>query len=502
MVQPDAPGRLSVGAPVAIVDVGSNSVRLVAYEGLTRAPTPIFNEKVLCGLGRTVVTTGRLDEDGMQRAIAALKRFRLLCEGMGVADVHVIATAAARDASNGPEFLQAATQAIGRPIELLSGKREAELSALGVVSSIHHPDGIVGDLGGGSLELIDVHGARIGKGESLQIGGLALMDASGQSLRKAGKIVRNSLASCKVMDGLEGRSFYAVGGTWRALAKLHMAQHSYPLHVMHGYVVPAADAATFARLVEEDERKTYVPIGSVSPARRPLLAYGALVLEQIIRRGKPKNVIISALGVREGLLYDRLELAVRRQDPLLAAAGELNLLRSRAPRHAEDLQDWTDEFFRTGTIIETAEERRLRHAVCLLADTSWRAHPDYRGEQALNIIMHSALIGIDHSGRAFLALCAAYRHLISEDVSPMLRAVIPQPMVDRARIIGSAMRVAYIISAAMPGILPRTPIRCAKAKVILTLPRPLADLASERLHNRLRQFSKLIDREPVIAIAD
>jgi exopolyphosphatase/guanosine-5'-triphosphate,3'-diphosphate pyrophosphatase len=502
MVQPDAPGRLSVGDPVAIIDIGSNSVRLVAYEGLTRAPTPIFNEKVLCGLGRTVVSTGRLDEDGVQRAIAALKRFRLLCQGMGVKDIHVLATAAARDAVNGPEFLETASEAIGRPIELLSGKREAELSALGVISSIHHPDGVVGDLGGGSLEVIDVHGTRISKGESLRIGGLALMDASGQSMRKATKIVRTSLAPSKAMDGLEGRSFYAVGGTWRALAKLHMVQHSYPLHVMHGYVVPAADAATFARLVEEDERKTLASIGSVPPARRPLLAYGALVLEQIIRRGKPKNVIISALGVREGLLYERLEPAVRRQDPLLAAARELNILRSRAPRHGEDLQDWTDEFFRTGTIIETAEERRLRHAACLLADTSWRAHPDYRGEQSLNIIMHSALIGIDHAGRAFLALCAAYRHLLNDDVSPMLRAVVSQPVVDRARIIGAAMRVAYIVSAAMPGILPRAPIRCAKAKVILTLPRSFADLASERLYNRLKQFAKLVDREPVIVIAD
>jgi exopolyphosphatase/guanosine-5'-triphosphate,3'-diphosphate pyrophosphatase len=495
-----APGRLPVGDPVAIVDIGSNSVRLVAYEGLTRAPTPIFNEKVLCGLGRGVAITGRLSEDGIERALASLRRFRILCRGMAVKDIHVLATAAARDAVNGPQFLETAQEAIGCEIELLSGRREAELSALGVVSSIHAPDGIVGDLGGGSLELIGVKGTKIGKGVSLQLGSLSLIDRANRSIKRATRIVRDALAATKAMQSLEGRSFYAVGGTWRALARLHMAQHGYPLHVMHGYVIPASDAAIFARLVEDEERKTMVSIGAVSPARRPLLSYGALVLEQIIARARPKNVIVSALGVREGLLYDRLDPATRREDPLLSAAREINLLRSRSPRHGEELCGWTDTFFKSSAIRETANEVRLRHAACLLADTSWRAHPDYRGEQSLNIIMHSALIGIDHPGRVFLALCAAYRHLFNDDVAPGIRAIVPELVVQRARILGGVMRVAYIVTAAMSGILPRAPLRCVKTRLVLTLPRDLADLASERLYNRMRQLAKLIDREAVIEI--
>jgi len=189
-VRADAPGRLAVGAPIAIVDIGSNSVRLVAYEGLTRAPTPIFNEKALCGLGRGVVTTRKLPQDGVDKALAALRRFRVLCREMGISDVRVLATAAARDADNGPEFLAEAEAAIGAPIELLSGRREAELSALGVVSAIWKPDGVVGDLGGGSLELINVKNARIGKGVTTALGGLTLMDASNKSPRAAAKIVR------------------------------------------------------------------------------------------------------------------------------------------------------------------------------------------------------------------------------------------------------------------------------------------------------------------------
>ncbi|HEV3043548.1 MAG TPA: exopolyphosphatase, partial [Roseiarcus sp.] len=219
----EAKGRLP-GAPVAIIDIGSNSVRLVSYEALVRSPTPTFNEKVLCGLGRGVTTSGSLPEEGVAKAIAALKRFRVLCNSMQISDVRALATAAVRDASNGPLFIRRAEDALGRPIELLSGQREAQLSALGVISSIHQADGVVGDLGGGSLELINVRHGNVGRGVTLPLGGLSLMDASERSPKRAAKIVRDALAKAKPLDILTGRTFYAVGGTWRALARLHMRQ--------------------------------------------------------------------------------------------------------------------------------------------------------------------------------------------------------------------------------------------------------------------------------------
>ena len=497
----DAPGRLAGQKPVAIVDIGSNSVRLVAYEGLSRSPTPIFNDKVLCGLGRGVATTGRLPQDGVERALAALRRFRVLCAAMEITDIHVLATAAARDASNGPEFLAAAQAALGAPIELLSGRREAELSALGVVSGFWNPDGVAGDLGGGSLELNDVKGAKMGEGITLPLGGLSLMDVSDRSPKRAAKIVREALARAKPLKKLEGRTFYAIGGTWRALARLHMRQRNYPLNVMHHYVIPALDAADFAELVERVNADSLVAIGSVPSGRRPLLAYGAVVLEEIIRQAKPSQVVVSALGVREGLLFERLDAAQRKQDPLLAAARDLNILRSRAPQHGEELCDWTDAFLRSTHLSETPDEKRLRHAACLLADIGWRAHPDYRGEQSLNIIAHAAFIGIDHPGRAFLALAASYRHLSpEEDVGPHLRTLATARMLDRAHILGAATRLAYIITAAMPGMLPRTPLLVQKDKLVLTLPGELADLANERVQGRLKALAKLIGREPSIKV--
>lgn len=503
--QPEfAQGRISQGAPIATIDIGSNSVRLVVYEGLTRAPTPIFNEKSLCGLGRAVSTTKHLDPAAVTKALASLRRFRTLCTSMGVQDLYVLATAAARDAVDGEAFIKQAEEICGVEIEVLSGKREARLSAYGVISGIHEPDGVVGDMGGGSLELIDVVGHRAGAGVTTPLGGLALQDTSETSLKRAEKIARETLEKAEPLTNLANRTFYAVGGTWRSLAKLHLSQSGYPLHVMHGYRVSARDMADFCRLVMRVDPETLIGKESVASARRPLLAYGAAVLDAVIRVGRPRDIVISALGVREGLLYTLLPEDVRRQDPLLAAARELNILRSRSPRHAEELIRWSDRLMASSGIEEEAEEKRLRHAACLVADIGWRAHPDYRGEQSLNIIANAAFVGVDHAGRAYMALANYYRHsgMSDEELSPRIRELASSRILDRARILGAVLRVGYVLSASMHGVLPRTPLFVDHGKLVLELPTELADLTGERLTSRLRQLGKLIGREPQVKVRE
>jgi exopolyphosphatase/guanosine-5'-triphosphate,3'-diphosphate pyrophosphatase len=499
MLSGAADGLVS-GAPIAVIDIGSNSVRLVVYERLSRSPTPIFNEKASCGLGREVLTTGRLNAEAVEKALAALRRFRALCDRMGVGKLQVLATAAARDASNGPEFVRACAEICRTEVELLSGKREAQLSALGIVSGVHHANGVVGDLGGGSLELADLHGHKIGSGVTFPLGGLALQDTSGRSLKKADKIVKDALAKDKHLEHLAGRTFYAVGGTWRSVARLHMFQRGYPLHVMHGYVVPAKEMLEFTRVIRRVPIDTLSQIETVSEVRRPLLAYGALVLEHIIRIGKPSNIFISAQGVREGLLFEQLASDERKVDPLIAATSELNELRSRSPAHGWELITWTDRLMASSGIEESVEEKRLRHAACLLADISWRAHPDYRGEQALNLISHAAFIGVDHPGRAFLALAIYYRHvgLIDEDLSPRIRELVSTRFLDRARVLGAALRVAYILSAAMPGTLPLAPLAVDRGRLVLHLESDLSPLAGDRINSRLRTLGRLIGRESVV----
>ena len=497
---PAAQGRLDHGPPVGVIDIGSNSVRLVVYEGLTRSPTPIFNEKVLAGLGREVQTTRLLAPDAVDKALATLRRFRTLCDRIDVPNLWVIATAACRDAKNGEVFVDEAERICRTKIEVISGKREAELSALGVVSGFHRPDGLMGDLGGGSLELTDVRGHRVQPGITLPLGGLALQDVSKKSLKKAEKVVKKALGEARLLEGGKGRSFYAIGGTWRALARLHMWQKGYPLHVMHGYVIPAREAYEFSGLVHRVDTETLSQIEAVADARRPLLSYAALVLEHLIDMARPKDIVISALGVREGLLYSMLDAEERRQDPLIAAAQELNVLRSRSPTHGQELITWTDRFMASTGIEETAEERRLRHAACLLGDIGWRAHPDYRGEQSLNIIANAAFVGIDHPGRAYLALAVFFRHvgLIDDELSPRLRELASTRVLDRARVLGAALRVAYLVSASTTGVLPKTPLVVERGRLVLRFENGLKTLAGERVFVRLRQLARLIGREPVM----
>lgn len=501
-VPEQAPGRIYDTGPVAIIDIGSNSVRLVVYERLSRSATPLFNEKELCELARGVAASGRLHPHAIASTLTALRRFRLLCSQMGVTAVHVLATAAAREAVNGPDFIASVEAITGVPVSLLSGAEEARLTALGVISGIEHPDGIAGDLGGGSLELIDVNGDRIGTGETFPLGGVRLEDASDKSIKKAEKIAADLLSEAEVLAGGAKRSFFAIGGTWRSLARLHMRQKGYPLHVMHYYRLAPDEASDFCKMVSRRDLSSLDSIEVVSRARQALLPYGAVVLDQIIKTMKPSEIVMSALGVREGHLYDLLDDNEKARDPLIAACEELAYLRSRSPRHVGELFPWTSSVFEALGLDETDEERRLRHAACLLADIGWRAHPEYRGEQSLNLIAHAAFIGIDHPGRAYLALSNFYRHegLIDEQLSPRIRELGSTRIIERARALGATLRVAYLISGAMPGIVGRTRVEARGKKLTVVFPADLADLSGQRVLRRLGNLAKLTGMEGDIRV--
>jgi len=320
-------------------------------------------------------------------------------------------------------------------------------------------------------------------------------------MRDAVRIARKALADAKPLENLRGRTFYAVGGNWRALARLHMRQHNHPLDVMHNYCIQTNEAADFASLVERVDSEALSEIAAVPAARRPLLAYGAIVLDEVIRRAKPKEIVVSAAGVREGLLYERLPESERAQDPLLSAAKQLNLLLSRAPEYGDDLVNWTDVFFSSSDVDETIEEKRLRHAACLLSDVGWRAHPDYRAQQATSVAVNGAFFGVDHPGRAYLGLVAVLRHEGSAGEGALtLRGLLTTRLLVRARVTAAAIRVAYLLSASMPGVLPRTPLQIRKGALALELPAALADLGSDRLMNRLKSLARVIGLEAAVEI--
>ncbi len=491
-------GRLQDRRPVSVIDIGSNSIRLVVYEGLSRAPTLLFNEKMLAGLGKGIVSTGKLDPEAVARSIEEFRRFRALSEQVGADELHVVATAAAREAKNGPDFIERSEMILGE-IQVLSGRQEAHYAALGVISGFHKPDGIVGDLGGGSLELVDIDGRLIGEGITLPLGGLRLQDMAKNSLPHAVKIAREELARAKLLKEGEGRVFYAVGGTWRNLARLHMNANGYPLGVMHNYEMGIEESADFLAKVADGDIDAIPGINAVSKSRRALLAYGAIVLREVIARMKPSKIVVSAQGVREGYLYSRLSAEEQQQDPLISACEELALLRSRSVDHAHELVAWTGETFKALGVDETEDEARYRAASCLLADISWRAHPEYRGAQSLNLIAHASFIGIDHPGRAYVALTGLYRHegVFNDDAAgDAMRQLAPLRYHDRARLLAALMRVVFMFSAAMPGVIPRLKWETRGVDTLaLVVPADLAALYGERPIGRLAQVARLVGRK-------
>ena len=487
--------------PVAVIDIGSNSVRLVAYDLHSRAPVPMFNEKSLCGLGREVAVTGYLPKSGLEQAIAALKRFRVLCDLMRVEKLYVLATAAARRALNGPAFIAEVREILGCDVTVLTGAEEARLAALGVFAGLHEPDGVAGDLGGGSLELIDVRNGGAGEGVSLELGGLALRDAAGKSLKKAGRIVQDALANVPIIRAAAGRDIFAIGGTWRAIARLHMAKSGYPLNVLHGYIADAKQIMEFCHDLQKVTLDSMPAISEISKERRPLIAYGALVLENLLRMSGAARLVVSTSGVREGMLHSLLPPEMQADDPLLVGARAFSDLHARDPAHADDLIAWTDAFATSAFPHETAQNRRIRHAACLISEVAWRANPDYRAEEAARMIAFAALGSILHRERAFLASVQHARYEgLTENVVPPLRSLLSLREIDQARALGCLIRVAYNISAGQRGILGLTPISVEGGKIIQRLPAAFANLNNERLAGRLKQTAKMLDLDFAVQI--
>jgi exopolyphosphatase/guanosine-5'-triphosphate,3'-diphosphate pyrophosphatase len=500
-----ARGRLDDRRPVSVIDIGSNSVRLVVYEGATRSPTPLFNEKVLCGLGRVVAKRGKIEGESAMRTLEALARFKFLSSQLGAGTPWIVATAAVRDASNGKEFVADIERICEAKVLLLSGKREAELAASGIMSGFYEPDGFVGDLGGGSLELVDLAEGAARQSITLPLGGLTLSERTQGQLGRAAGLIDRDFDTVPWMKKGSSRPFYAVGGTWRTIAKLHMEETAYPLHITHGYAISAATAREFCEMLAKGKRLRNANQSEVSSARREVIPFGAAVLDRLVERLAPSEVIFSVHGIREGLLYALLPQEERKRDPLLAFCQDYATLRSRSPVHGQELCDWTDRLFATPGPAETVTDRRLRHAACLLSDIGWRAHPDYRGEQSLDLIARASLSGVDHPGRAFIALAVCYRHIGDNSpggpIADRVLELIDKKGTKRARLVGAAIRAAHMLSAGAAGVIPRTPAQYINGKLVLSIPPDLAMLQGERLKRRFTALAELTGRQAEIRVA-
>ena len=485
-------------SPLAVVDIGSNSVRLVIYDGPWRRAYALHNEKTICAIGRNMVRTGHLDPEGAKLALATLARFRLVAEAHGVRTYEAVATAAARDAANGAEFVREGEKLLGARIRILSGEDEARIAAEGVLAGIPGADGVAADLGGGSLDIVTLREGRTGAAETLPFGPLRLMDISDGDLSKARSAVAKGLEKSKLAGSLKGRALYAVGGIWRALARVDMEQEDYPLHVLHHYTIPASRALKLCKVVSGLSRKSLDKMKSVPKRRAEALPYGALVLEQMIQVFGLKEAVVSAYGLRDGLLFRMLSREEAAKDPLIEFARDWNARESRSPGHAEELFGWMGPLFPK----ESQAERRIRLAACLMYDIGWRRHPDDRALGAFQQVLRGAYAGADHHERAVLASATYYRYAGDGDLPEKLGIdrLLGEDGAERALKIGLAERLAYSICGALSGELAATPLRVSGQSLVLEVPKRRQALLGEGVLKRLNDLAKAAGRRPETAV--
>ncbi len=478
--------------PVAVIDIGSNSVRLVVYESDERAALPVFNEKVLCGLGQDLDRTGLLPEDAVAQTVQTLKRFVRLAEEMGVASIEMLATAAVREARNGAAFVERVRQTCGREVQVLSGEQEARFASYGLLSGTPDADGILGDLGGGSVELVDVQGRNPGVFTTLPLGPIRFSRRELDNPSKAAGAVDKALESVDWLDEGRGRVFYAVGGAWRSVAKMHMSHTDYPLHIIHNYEIPSMEAVDFCKFVSNLSAETLAKVPGISKRRIGTLAFAGMLMHRILLRVRPSNVVLSAYGLREGCLYGRLSEDRRAEDPLIAYCRRFAALRHTSAVDGDAMSDWLKPAFPDADAVED----RLRQAACLMADIARVEHPDYRANHSLMRILRFPFVGLSHRDRAFMALAVSSRHSQvrgGNEAAGTVRSLLGEEEAARARAIGLGMRLAYTLSGGIPTILDKFTLRRVDGALLLEVKGAENEaFAGEVVERRLNALSKVM----------
>jgi exopolyphosphatase/guanosine-5'-triphosphate,3'-diphosphate pyrophosphatase len=479
--------------PVGIIDIGSNSVRFVAYGGTARVPSHLFNEKVSPELGRGIARDGKLDGDSVSRALTAIARFHRLGRDMGLERIDTVATAAVREASNGAEFLKQVTK-IGLKPRLLPGEEEAELSGLGVISAMPAARGVVADLGGGSLELIQIDDGKLGAGLSLPLGVLRVGSAPDRKTIAAA--IRKGVRGTPLKQSLEDNTLHLVGGSFRALARLDLHEIDHPLPIVHGHRLTLERVGVLERVIATTPMAELKGHGGLSSNRAAALPAGTAILEAMIEVFDPGEVIVSSFGLREGMLFRALDAATQQQDPLIAAALEAGDRLGRFGDHGAAIDTWIDGLFPD----DDPPARRLRLAACLMSDLAWNAHPDFRAERAVDLALHGNWVGIDAHGRAVLGrtLCAAFGG--DKGFDRRVAALLDEREEERCSAWGKAIRLAQRLSGGAEATLRRTSIAVIGERVVLAIPKRHAVLAGEPVGQRLRQLGKALGRGAEVGV--
>ncbi len=441
---------------IGVIDIGSNSIRLVVYDRLTRAPLPIVNRKAVLGFGTDVERHGVLSEESFAAAVRTIDALVKIAEDVPVSALDLLATAGVRGAGNGKEFCDAIKETTGYGVTVLSGEEEACLSAMGVVSALPDLTGVVGDLGGGSLELIAIENGKNVAQSSLEIGPLRLIERTKDDIAAAAQLIDEAVRTITWLDDWQGCDFFAVGGAWRAIARLHMTQHEYPLRVVHGYRMARREAKDFTTMLEHLGKESVARIRTVSSKRAQTLPWGAIALDRIVSALSPHDIVFSTHGLREGHHFESLDAKTQTEDPLYSACRELAGQHRRFPDASDELEAWVAPVAARLTDFDP----RLLRAACILGDIGWSEHPEYRAEQALYRILHMPWSILNHDQRALLALIVFVRYGGSARSSEaeICCRLLGDDEVPRAKALGKALRLAFKLCAGRGNVLKATPI--------------------------------------------
>lgn len=483
-------------ARIAVIDVGSNSVRMVVFDSADRTPAIFFNEKILCGLGEELGKTGRLSTKGKTRALKALRRFKALADGMqGLSIVDAVGTAALREAADGPDFVDQVAVETGLALRVASGADEARLAAQGVMLGEPQADGVVADIGGASMELIDVADGQVGQGVTTPLGPLRFDPLAMDADTRIDGLLE---AAVTRPDGgrrfREGRELYIVGGSWRALVKAYMAAEKYPLRVLHGFSLEGREARAMADWGAKLSIAELRRLTGASERRAAVTPGAARVLARLIRVLGPSQVTLSAFGLREGVLWEHLPEALRRQDPLLHPCAEIERRHARRPGFGAELWRWLEP-----TLPELDARRlRLTQAVCLLCDANWRTHPDYRAQANFELVTRNNFGGVDHRDRVFIGVALLHRYKDggkSVDREPAAQ-LLSKASRAQARAVGRGVRLGAMLAAASDGVLDNAALsRSEDGCLTLRLGGGAAALAGEELEKRLRAYAEALKLE-------
>ncbi|MEM6680619.1 MAG: exopolyphosphatase [Pseudomonadota bacterium] len=479
--------------PIAVIDIGSNSVRLVVFDGLQRAPQALFNEKVMCGLGKALTLTGRMSDDAMESACQTLRRYAAVIDDMQCHAVRAVATAAVRDADNGAQFVARVKAETGLEVQVLDGSDEAYYSALGVISGIPSADGIVGDLGGGSLELVRIAEGEMHERVTLPIGPVRLLGDPSSDLRKRRKAIDRALKSVEWLKSYPGLPLYIVGGSWRALARIHIQRARYPLGILHQYTMQPDDVSAVYRLVRRIRPEKLSRFQKVPQRRIEALPTAARILDRTVALTGASEVVVSALGLREGILYEQLDDALRARDPLLEACRQISKRYNRFGDQSAALMNWLNPVFKYGQ--ERPEMQRLRQAVCLMSDISWRGHPDFRAESAIYASLFGWFVGIDAPGRAAmgLALFTKYGARPTDDLGALAGSLLNKSDTAWALQLGTALRLAHRLAGGTPRALEQTSLQISSDGIGLRLGSTNAGYFGDVVARRLNDLAKALE---------